>query len=73
VLVDGWEDNLLRIAGDVEDARAELDDLLEERAEAAQDALNEGATYAEVAEALGVTRQAVQKMLAPPPLTDKGH
>ena len=58
-------DDLEQIAGEIEDAREELERLYEQRAEAVVWALAEGITQADIARALRVSHTAVQKMLKP--------
>jgi DNA-binding transcriptional regulator LsrR (DeoR family) len=64
-MMAGWEDDLERVAGEIDDAREELDRLYEERAELIAYAYDDGATQADVARALGVSHTAVQKMTRP--------
>jgi DNA-binding transcriptional regulator LsrR (DeoR family) len=60
-----WEDDLLRVAFEIEEARDELYRLYEERAEVVADALADNVTQTAIAATLGVSRTAVQKMVKP--------
>jgi DNA-directed RNA polymerase specialized sigma24 family protein len=62
-MVYSSEEALTDINDRLFDAKSELDDLYEERAELVRDAVDDGMSYREIGEALMISHTAVQKIL----------